>query len=147
MPFTGTVSAILSQKAPVVHSVNPAQTVFEAIQKMAEHNVGALVVLEGGQLKGVISERDYTRKVALKGKTSKETLVSEILTANVITVTPQTTVEDCMRLMTKQRIRHLPVVENGRLLGILSIGDLVNWIITTQGQMIEQLTNYISGQY
>lgn len=147
MSFTGIVSAILSQKAPVVHSVTPGQTVFEAIQKMAEHNVGALVVLEGGQLKGVISERDYTRKVALKGKTSKETLVSEILTSNVITVTPQTTVEECLRLMTKHRIRHLPVVEHGQLVGILSIGDLVNWIITTQGQMIEQLTSYISGQY
>ena len=147
MPFTGTVSALLSQKAPVVHTVTPAHTVFEAIQKMAEYNVGALVVVQDGKLKGVISERDYTRKVALKGKTSKETHVSEILTSNVITVTPQTTVEECMRLMTKHRIRHLPVVENGQLQGILSIGDLVNWIITTQNQMIEQLTNYISGQY
>ncbi len=147
MTFTGTVSAILSQKKPVVYSVTPANTVFEAIQKMAEHNVGALLVLENDQLKGVISERDYTRKVAIKGKTSKETLVSEILTSKVITVTPQTAVEECMRLMTHHHIRHLPVVENEKVVGILSIGDLVNWIITSQGQMIQQLTNYISGQY
>lgn len=147
MPFTGTVSALLSRKAPVVHSVTPDDSVFEAIGRMAQHNVGALVVLANGELVGMISERDYTRKVALQGKSSRDTKVSEILTAIVITVSPGTTVDECLRLMTQHRVRHLPVLENGRLIGILSIGDLVNWIITTQGQMIEQLTSYISGQY
>jgi CBS domain-containing protein len=148
MTVSGTISALLSsKKSAVVHSVPPEATVFEAIQKMADHNVGALVVLTGEQLKGVISERDYTRKVALKGKTSKETKVNDILTANVITVTPQSTVDECLRLMTHHRVRHLPVVENGKVVGIVSIGDLVNWIISTQSHMIQQLTSYISGQY
>ena len=147
MPFTGTVSALLGRKTPVVHSVTPEHSVFEAIGRMAQHNVGALVVLENDRLVGVISERDYTRKVALAGKSSRDTKVREILTANVITVSPATPVDECLRLMTQHRIRHLPVIENGKLMGILSIGDLVNWIITTQGQMIEQLTSYISGQY
>jgi CBS domain-containing protein len=147
MPFTGTVSALLSRKTPVVHFVTPDNSVFEAIGKMAQHNVGALVVLENDRLAGVISERDYTRKVALVGKSSRDTKVREILTSNVITVTPATPVDECLRLMTQHRIRHLPVIEDGKLVGILSIGDLVNWIITTQGQMIEQLTSYISGQY
>jgi len=148
MPFTGTVSAVLKQKSnPAVHTIGPDQTVFEAIGKMAEVNVGALVVVENGRLMGMISERDYTRKVALQGKSSKETKVREILTSRVITVTPSTTVEECLRLMTQHRIRHLPVLENDQLVGVLSIGDLVNWIITTQNQVIEQLTHYISGSY
>jgi CBS domain-containing protein len=147
MTISGTISGILSQKTPVVHAVTPDNTVYEAILKMAEVNVGALVVMADGELKGVISERDYTRKVALKGKTSKDTYVREILTANVITVTPQTSVDECLRLMTKHRIRHLPVIEMGKLVGIVSIGDLVNWIISSQSHVIEQLTNYISGQY
>ncbi|MCX8157368.1 MAG: CBS domain-containing protein [Verrucomicrobiae bacterium] len=148
MAFTGTVSAVLQQKKhSAVYSVGPDQTVFEAIGKMAEYNVGALVVVENGRLMGMISERDYTRKVALQGKSSKETRVREILTFPVITVTPTTTVEECLRLMTQHRIRHLPVLEKDQLVGVLSIGDLVNWIITTQSQVIEQLTHYISGSY
>lgn len=148
MAFTGTVSAVLQQKKnQAVYSIGPEQTVFEAIGKMAQHNVGALVVVENGRLIGMISERDYTRKVALQGKSSKEAKVREILTFPVITVTPATTVEECLRLMTQHRIRHLPVLENDQLVGVLSIGDLVNWIITTQSQVIEQLTHYISGSY
>lgn len=148
MAFTGTVSAVLQQKKQsAVYSIGPEQTVFEAIGKMAEFNVGALVVVENGRLIGMISERDYTRKVALQGKSSKETKVREILTFPVITVAPTTTVEECLRLMTQHRIRHLPVLEGEKLVGVLSIGDLVNWIITTQSQVIEQLTHYISGSY
>jgi len=148
MTFSGTVSAVLAEKSADLHTIAPEETVYDAIRKMSDYNIGSLVVLADGQLKGVITERDYTRKVALKGKTSKETKVREILTADVITVSPQATVEDCMRLMTHHRIRHLPVVgEKGEVVGIVSIGDLVNWIITAQHQTIQQLTNYISGQY
>jgi CBS domain-containing protein len=119
--------------------------VFEAIKLMAEKNIGALLVMSGGRLQGMFTERDYTRKVALQGKTSKETSVFEILTQKPLTVSPDDTVEDCMRLMTENRVRHLPVVEGTHVVGIVSIGDLVNWIINTQNAAIEQMEQYIAG--
>lgn len=143
--MTGFISEILSHKSGTIWSIAPSATVFEAIQMMAEKNVGALLVLERGKLLGVISERDYTRKVALKGKSSKETPVREIVSGNVITVTPQHTVEACMRLMTEHRVRHLPVVGGDGILGVVSIGDLVNSIISAQHSTIHQLETYITG--
>jgi CBS domain-containing protein len=119
--------------------------VFEAIQMMSDKNIGALLVIDAGQLVGIITERDYTRKVALKGKVSKQTAVKEILTGQVVKVHPDTTVEECMRLMTDHRVRHLPVLEGSNIVGIISIGDLVNWIISAQTSTIHQLQTYISG--
>ena len=147
MTVSGAISSILQNKGPNLWSITPGATVFEAIQLMADKNVGALPVMDGDRLVGVISERDYTRKVMLKGKSSKETAVREILSAPVISATPEHTVEECMRLMTHHRVRHLPVVDRDRVIGIVSIGDLVNWIITAQSAAIHQLENYISGQY
>lgn len=149
MSMTGTISSVLAHKplSARICSVTPESTVYDAITAMASHNVGALLVMSGEVLVGVISERDYTRKVALRGKNSKETRVQEILTSHVVTVTPQQPVEECMRLMTQHRIRHLPVVENNKVLGVISIGDLVNWIITSQSEVIDQMRKYISGQY
>jgi CBS domain-containing protein len=119
--------------------------VFDAIQLMSDKNVGALLVIERKRLVGIISERDYTRKVALKGKSSKQTKVREILSEQVVRVTPSHSIEDCMRLMTEHRIRHLPVVNEDEVVGIISIGDLVNWIISAQTSTIFQLQTYISG--
>lgn len=119
---------------------------FEAIELLARKNIGALPVVEEGRLVGIFSERDYTRKVALEGKTSHSTKVSDILTANVATVTPQDSVEDAMRLMTEKHIRHLPVMENGKMVGLVSIGDMVNWIISAQTAAIDQLEAYVSGR-
>ena len=143
----GTVEEILRRKGRSVWSVPPDMTVFQAVTVLSEKNVGALLVLEGDQLVGMISERDYARKIALMGKSSKDTLVREIMQDNVICTAPRSTVADCMRVMTKQRIRHLPVVQGDRVEGIVSIGDLVNWIISAQEAMINQLENYISGKY
>ncbi len=149
MYITGTISSVLSLKKDthLVWSISPDATVFEAIKMLAEKNVGALLVMEGDKLVGIISERDYTRKVALLGRVSRETFVRDIISTNVITVTPQHTVEECMRLMTEHKIRHLPVVENGKVVGIVSIGDLVNWIINAQNHIIQQMENYIQGKY
>jgi len=147
MKITGTISALLQNKGAQVYSVAPETAVFDAIRLMAEKNIGALVVTSGGQVVGVFSERDYTRKVALLGRSSKETKVTEIVSAPVISADPDSSIEDCMRLMTNHRIRHLPVLEGGKLVGIVSIGDLVNWIISTQSQEIDQLKTYITGQY
>jgi len=142
---SGSISEILEHKGSTVWTISPDATVFEAIQKMSDKNIGAVLVTEGDRLVGIISERDYTRKVALKGKTSKELKVREIIPESVLSVTPQHTVEECMRLMTERRVRHLPVLEGGRILGIVSIGDLVNWIIGAQSSTIHQLETYISG--
>ncbi|MGH7971917.1 MAG: CBS domain-containing protein [Limisphaerales bacterium] len=145
MTVNGTISEILNEKGSQVWAISPEATVFDAIQLMSDKNVGALLVTEGGHLLGIISERDYTRKVALKGKSSKQTAVKEIITGEVIKVTPAATIEDCLRLMTTHRVRHLPVLEGGKILGIISIGDLVNWIISAQTSTIHQLQTYISG--
>ncbi len=132
-------------KTSALWTIAPEASVFEAIKLMAEKNIGALLVMSGGRLQGMFTERDYTRKVALQGKTSKETSVFEILTQKPLTVSPDDTVEDCMRLMTENRVRHLPVVEGTHVVGIVSIGDLVNWIINTQNAAIEQMEQYIAG--
>jgi CBS domain-containing protein len=139
------ISSVLVHKTSALWSVAPEATVFEAIKLMAEKNIGSLLVLSGGKLAGVFTERDYTRKVALHGKNSRDTRVREIIPHEVVTVTPDDSVEDCMRLMTENRVRHLPVVEGVNVVGIISIGDLVNWIISTQNAHIEQMEQYISG--
>ena len=145
MNISGTVGTILNQKGREVYSVSPDATVFEAIQLMAEKNIGALLVVSEHRLLGVISERDYTRKVALKGKSSRETKVLEIISSPVVSATPGHSVEECMRLMTNNRVRHLPILEGEKLVGIVSIGDLVNWTISAQDAAIEQLKSYITG--
>ena len=140
-----TIGEILTLKGRAVWSVSPETTVYEAIQLMAEKNVGALLVTEGDRLAGIISERDYTRKVVLKGKASRQTAVKEILSGQVIHITPAQSVQDGLRLMTDHRIRHLPVLDGSKILGLVSIGDLVNWIISAQTSTIHQLQTYIGG--
>jgi CBS domain-containing protein len=147
MSTLGIIRSLLDRKGHTVWTIAPDALVSDAIQMMADKNIGALVVMDGGKLTGVISERDYTRKVFLKGKTSKETVVQEIMFSPVICVTPACTVEECMRIMTDKRVRHLPVVENDQVVGMVSIGDLVNWIISTQKATINHLENFISGSY
>jgi CBS domain-containing protein len=142
---SGTIHEILDHKGSSVWTIAPEATVFEAIQLMSDKNVGALLVTERERLIGIISERDYTRKVALKGKSSKELKVRDIIPERVLSVTPHHSVEDCMRLMTEQRVRHLPVLDGQQITGVVSIGDLVNWIISAQSTTIRQLETYISG--
>ena len=141
-----TVTQLLRGKGHEVLSVSPEASVFEALKVMAEKNVGALLVVEGERLVGVFSERDYARKVILKGKASKEIPVREIMTSHILYVRPEQTIEDCMALMTDKRVRHLPVLEEERLAGVISIGDVVKAIIAEQDFMIEQLQNYITGR-
>jgi CBS domain-containing protein len=143
---TGTIGTILHHKGAVVWTISPQATVFEAIELLARKNIGALPVMEGDKLVGIFSERDYTRKVALEGKTSHTTMVCDILSANVATIAPGDTVEEAMRRMTEKHVRHLPVVEDGRLVGLVSIGDMVNWIISAQNATINQLESYVSGR-
>jgi len=138
-----TVKQLLERKGRRVWSIRPDAPVLEALKLMAEHGVGALVVLEGERLAGVISERDYARKVILHGKSSSETPVREIMTERVVTVTPAQTVADCMAVMTEKHFRHLPVVEDGRVVGVLSIGDLVKAVIAEQADTIRALESYI----
>jgi CBS domain-containing protein len=140
-----TISDILQHKGTNAWAISPNATVFEAIQLMADKNVGALLVTEQDKLVGIISERDYTRKVVLKGRSSRETAVKEILSSHVIHVSPSHTVEECMRLMTEHHIRHLPVLDGEKICGVVSIGDLVNWIISAQTSTINQLQTYIAG--
>lgn len=147
MEVTGTVSVILDAKGRDVFATSPDATVFEAIRQLADRNIGALLVMEEDRLLGIFSERDYTRKVALQGRSSKETRVREVITGRVVTVTPATPVSECMRLMLDNRIRHLPVMDAGRIVGVISIGDLVNFIIHAQQATIEQLHSYIAGGY
>jgi CBS domain-containing protein len=145
MKTTYPVSSILYQKTSALWSVAPEATVFDAIKLMAEKNIGSLLVMSGCKLIGLFTERDYTRKIALQGKTSRQTPVWEILPKETISVTPDDSVEDCMRLMTEKRVRHLPVMEGLNVVGIISIGDLVNWIISAQNATIEQMEQYIAG--
>ncbi len=145
MKTTYPISSLLHHKGGAVWSIAPEATVYEAIKLMADKNIGSLLVMSGGKLVGIFTERDYTRKIALQGKTSRETKVWEIIPKNVISVTPEDSVEDCMRLMTDNRVRHLPVVSGDQVMGIISIGDLVNWIISTQNAAIEQMEQYIAG--
>jgi CBS domain-containing protein len=140
-----TVRQILGEKGNAVHTIAPDASVFEALQRMAQHDVGALVVLERGELAGLISERDYARKIILVGKSSKETRVREIMSTRLVTVDSQQRMSDCMSKMTQKRIRHLPVLENGQLAGIISIGDVVKAIIEDQQSTIEELEHYITG--
>ncbi|MBU6410410.1 MAG: CBS domain-containing protein [Verrucomicrobia bacterium] len=139
------ISTLLFQKGSKVWSIAPEATVFDAIKLMAEKNIGALTVMSHGLLAGVFTERDYTRKIALAGKTSRETQVKEILSGKMVTVGPDESIDSCMRLMTENRVRHLPVVRNDEVQGIVSIGDLVNWIISTQDATIAQMEQYIAG--
>jgi CBS domain-containing protein len=147
MDVSGTIESILSQKSGEIWSTSPDSTVYEAIALMAEKNVGALLVMEGDQLVGIVSERDYSRKVMLCGKTSRNSYVREIMTTELTTASPRQTVEECLRFMTEKRIRHLPVVGDGKLRGVISIGDLVKQVISVQSATLEQLRHYISGGY
>ncbi len=147
MELQDPISAILRHKGQQIWWIDPTASVYEAIETMSERRVGALLVMFEGRLVGVISERDYARKVILQGRSSKETEVREIMTSPVISVAPMHTVDQCMRIMTSHRIRHLPVVEGERVVGVVTIGDLVNWIISAQEATINHLENYITGKY
>ena len=141
-----TVAELLRVKPSRVVSVRPEQTVLEAIKVLAQENIGAAIVMSGDRIAGILSERDYTRKIVLKGRASDTTKVEEIMTPNVIVVSPRTKTRECMQLMTEKNIRHLPVVEEGRCIGMVSIRDIVSDIIADQDFTIEQLEHYISGQ-
>ena len=142
-----TAAQILKSKPdPIVHAIAPTASVFDAVKVMAEKNVGALLVMEDERILGIVTERDYARKIILMGRASKETPVTDIMASEVMYIRPNHTSEECMALMTENRIRHLPVVDNGKLIGLISIGDLVKDIISEQRFIIEQLENYIRGE-
>src|ERR1700723_3460913 len=147
MKSVDTIGSVLSLKGRQLWSVAPTATVYEAIEMMAEKGVGALLVMSDGKLAGIISERDYARKVILPGRSSRTTVIQEIMTSPVLSVSPRDAVDECMELMTRNRIRHLPIMENDRVIGIVSIGDLVKWLVTEQEETIEHLHNYISAKY
>lgn len=147
MKPSATIGTILGWKGRTVWSIAPDASVFDAIAKMTDKGVGALLVIDEGSLVGIVSERDYTRKVILQGRSSKETTVQEIMTAPVYVASPTDTIEDAMRLMTERRVRHLPVVEGDDVVGVVSIGDLVKWIISAQQEQIAHLEQFITGSY
>jgi len=141
----GAVSSILKNKGHVIFTIVPETLVYEALEIMVEKNVSALLVMENDNLAGIFTERDYARKIVLKGKASKETTIGEVMTRDLITVAPETSLDSCMRLMTGKLIRHLPVVDKGQLAGIISIGDVVKYIIEEQNFIIENMEHYITG--
>ena len=142
-----TIAQLLKAKGKQIWSVEPKATIFEALEIMSEKGIGALLVMEDGKLKGIFSERDYARKVILKGKSSKETPVGELMTKKVFYIDPQKTTNDCMAMMTAKRIRHVPVIEDNQVMGIVTIGDVVNQIISEQEVTINHLENYITGSH
>ncbi len=146
-PLLGTVGEMLGQKSSVVHAVSPDTTVLEAIAQMDSKRIGALLVMQGDQLVGILSERDYTRKVILLGRASRDTRVSEIMTAQVIVVQPQMGLSECLQLVTHHGIRHLPVVDGDRVIGVLSIGDLVRAVLAQQAETISNLQSFIGSDY
>ena len=142
-----TIAQLLNSKGNQIWSVEPKATIFEALEIMSEKEIGALLVMEDGKLTGIFSERDYARKVILKGKSSKETQVGELMTKKVFYMDPQKTINDCMAMMTAKRIRHVPVIEDNQVVGIVTIGDVVNQIISEQEGTINHLENYITGSH
>lgn len=147
MKAIGNVESLLREKRSTVWSIDPDAMVYEALKLMSHKNVGALPVIGNDELLGLVSERDYTRKVVLKGKSSRDTPIRDIMTSTVITVELSNSIEECMQLMTNNRIRHLPVVVHGKVIGIISIGDVVHWIISAQSQALHQMEDYIAGKY
>ena len=145
--MTDAIGSILASKGREMWSIAPDATVYDAIALMADKRIGAVLVVSGKMLVGILSERDYARKVILQGRSSKDTRVLEIMTASLVTVSPEHTVEGCMKIMTQNRIRHLPVLDRGQLVGVVSIGDLVNALIADQAHTIDQLQTYISHRY
>ena len=141
----GIAQILKAKRIRTVHAIGPDDTVYDAIKKMAEHEIGALLVMEGEKIVGIVTERDYARKIVLVGRSSKETPVSVIMTTQVLCVGPLQTNEECMAIMTENRVRHLPVIDDGKLIGLVSIGDLVKDIISEQQFIIEQLEHYITG--
>ena len=146
MITNGTIGTLLHHKGSAVWTIPAGATVFEAIELLAEKNIGALPVMDGARLIGIFSERDYTRKVALEGKSSRATAVREIISTAIVSVTSDHTIEEAMRLMTEKRIRHLPVIDGGKMVGFVSIGDMVNWIISAQSATIDQMESYLAGR-
>jgi CBS domain-containing protein len=147
MKLVGSVRDVLNRKGATVIAIHPGATVFEAVKLLAEHNIGALPVIEDGRLAGIFTERDYSRKIVLVGKSSKVVLVREIMSPQPVLVEPGHSIEDCLEIMTNRRVRHLPVMDGGAVIGLVSIGDLVKWIISAQSAALDQMEQYISGSY
>ena len=143
----GKVRNILQTKGNAVYSVDPDMMVYRAIELMCEKNIGGLLIVENGKLVGIFTERDYARKLILKGKSSKDTPIKDLMTSNLVTVSPDTYIDDCMRVMTGRKIRHLPVLDNGNLVGLISIGDVVHYVIEEQKSIIEHLEHYVTGHH